>query len=300
MKLDPKHLAQLSVILELGTFQGAADRLGLTQPALSRNMRALEERLNAPLFTRDGRRSVPNALGEKFGSIGLTIRLAEESAAMLASQTNQGSVGELRIGAPPIVAGRFLTKPLARFIKDNPLSSVVLKTGLVEELRHMLERGQIDIVLGPQSLAEPSSDLQFLPLIDDRVGVMCRVGHPLSGGKIDVKALEAYPWVSHSKGSLLRQQTEAGLLASGLTQTQIAFETDSIRSVLEIIAETDLLAPMPRITTAPYLEGRLQFLAFDQPLFHRPVGVIRRNNGGFNQLEDRFIHILREESNQTS
>ena len=296
MKLDPKHLAQLSVILELGTFQAAADKLGLTQPALSRNMRALEDRLKAPLFTRDGRRSVPNTLGKKFGSIGLSIRIAEENAANLASQTNQGSIGELRIGAPPIVAGRFLTKPLASFIKENPLSSVMLKTGLVEELRTMLERGQIDIVLGPQSLADPQSDLQFLPLIDDRVGVMCRIGHPLGGHKIGAKALEAYRWVSHSKGSLLRQQTEAGLMASGLKQTQVAFETDSIRSVLEIVAETDLLAPMPRITTAPYLEDRLQFLNFDQPLFHRPVGIIRRKASDLNQMEQRFLKILEDRS----
>ena len=44
MKIDSRHLAQLSFIVEAGSFQGAADRLGLTQPALSRNMRTLEQR----------------------------------------------------------------------------------------------------------------------------------------------------------------------------------------------------------------------------------------------------------------
>ena len=293
MKLDPRHLVQLSVIIELGSFQAAADRLGLTQPAISRNMRALEERLTVPVFARDGRRSVPNALGQQLGQLGLSIRVAEENASNIAAQASQGAVGELGIGAPPIVAGRFLTRPLAKFIDQNPSSSVLLRTGLVEELRTMLVRGQVNMVLGPQSLAPLSSGLQFQPLIDDKVGIMCRCGHPLTGKKINVKDLERYQWVSHSRGSLLRQQTETGLLASGLKQTQVAFETDSIRSVLEIVAETQLLAPMPRLSTQPYLENRLEFLDFDHPMFNRPMGVIQRHDTSVIQIEQRFIDLLR-------
>ena len=99
MKLDPKHLAQLSVVVEAGSFQSAADRLGLTQPALSRNMKTLEARLGAPLFRRTGRRSIPNSLGMRLARNGLAIRLAEEQAGIVADQSVQGSVGELRIGA---------------------------------------------------------------------------------------------------------------------------------------------------------------------------------------------------------
>ena len=94
MKLDPKHLAQLSVIVEAGSYQTAADRLGLTQPALSRNMKALEGRLGATLFNRDGRKSVPNALGLRLARNGKSIRLAEEQASILAEQSAQGAVGD--------------------------------------------------------------------------------------------------------------------------------------------------------------------------------------------------------------
>ena len=157
MKLDPKHLAQLSVIVEAGSFQTAADRLGLTQPALSRNMKALETRLGATLFNRDGRKSVPNALGLRLARNGQVIRLAEEQASVLADQSSQGAVGELRVGAPPIVAGRFLSSAMARFIRENPSCVVEMRTGLVHELRTMLERGQVDVVLGPQSLVDTSA-----------------------------------------------------------------------------------------------------------------------------------------------
>lgn len=293
MKLDPKHLAQLSVIVEAGSFQSAADRLGLTQPALSRNMSTLEARMGTTLFKRDGRRSVPNTLGLRLARNGLAIRLAEEEASVVAEKSAKGSAGELRIGAPPIVAGRFITDALSTFITENPDCQVELRTGLVHELRAMLERGQIDVVLGPRSLADPSEGLEFSPLIDDRVGILCRVGHKLTdSATITPSHLEEQAWLAHSRGSLLRQQTEAAMLASGIKAMQIVCETDSIRSVLEIVANTELITTMPMATTLPYLEDRLTFLEFDHPQFRRPLGAIRRRDTPTNRVEDRFLRMI--------
>ncbi len=293
MKLDPKHLVQLSVVVEVGSFQAAADRLALTQPALSRNMKTLEARLGTSLFNRDGRKSVPNALGVRLARNGQAIRLAEEQASVMAEQSAQGALGELRIGAPPIVAGRFLSSAMARFIRENPNCVVEMRTGLVHELRTMLERGQVDVVLGPQSLAESSDGLDFQPLIDDRVGIMCRKGHPLTLRKqILPSDLEAQVWLAHSRGSLLRQQTEAAMIASGVNSMHIVCETDSIRSVLEIISETDLITTMPRVTTASYLEEKLVFLDFDQAQFHRPLGAIKRAKSPTNSIATRFLATL--------
>ncbi|MDP5218487.1 LysR family transcriptional regulator [Ruegeria sp. 2205SS24-7] len=295
MKLDPKHLAQLSVIVEAGSYQSAASRLGTTQPALSRNMKALEDRLGTPLFQKVGRRSIPNNLALRLARNGLAIRLAEEQAGVLADQSANGSIGELRIGAPPIVSGRFLSNALTQFIKTNPNCSVEIRTGLVHELRTLLERGEVDLVFGPESLAEPVDGLEFEELIDDGVGVMCRIGHPLTALKrVMASDLEAQIWLAHSRGSLLRQQTEAAMIASGVRSMRIGCETDSIRSVLEIVSETDLITTMPRATTAPYLEDRLLFLNFDHQQFHRPLGVIRRVGISASRIEDRFLHTLKK------
>ncbi len=295
MKLDPKHLAQLSVIVEAGSFQSAADRLDTTQPALSRNMKALEARLGAPLFQREGRRSVPTSLGKRLARNGQAIRLAEEQAGVVARQAARGATGELRIGAPPIVSGRFLTRTLAAFIQSNPHCSVEIRTGLVHELRALLERSEIDLVFGPSILADPVDGLDFVELIDDRVGVLCRAGHPLTRREtILASDLEAASWLAHSRGSLLRQQTESAMSASGVRSMQIGCETDSIRSVLEIVAETDLITTMPRATTAPYLQDTLVFLSFDHPQFSRPLGVIRRRQATPNSAESNFVTQLQQ------
>lgn len=293
MNLDPRHLAQLSIIVEAGSFQTAADRLALTQPALSRNMRTLEARLGAPIFLREGRRSVPTDLGMKLARTGLSVRIAEEQASMAATQAAAGSTGELRIGAPPIVSGRFLTDTLSEFIVTNPNCVVEVRTGLVHELRSMLERGQIDIVFGPQSAADPVAGLEFTPLIDDHVAIVCRVDHPLARtGKIMASDLMAQRWLAHSRGSLLRQQTEAAMIASGVHNIQIACETDSIRAALEIVAATDLISTMPVETTSSYLEDRLVFLDFDHPQFHRPLGAIQRGNVQASPVVASFMSAL--------
>ena len=295
MKVDPRHLSQLSTIVESGSFQLAADQLGLTQPALSRNMRLLEERVGMTLFQRDGRRSVPNALGLRLARSGLSIRIAQEQAAVAADQFSRGVVGELCIGAPPIVAGRFLTGSIVDFMNDNPSCSIELRTGLVHELRTMLTRMQIDMVLGPESLADNNSDLVFEHLIDDRVGILCRAGHPLTKKHtVAPEDLESQMWVAHSKASLLRQQTEAAMVASGVHAIQIGLETDSIRTVLEVVARTELITTMPRASTGPYLGEQLVFLNFDHPQFERPLGVIKRKDTVASDIEERFLGLLIE------
>ncbi|WP_299723419.1 LysR family transcriptional regulator [uncultured Tateyamaria sp.] len=294
MKLDPRHLAQLSLIVETGSFQGAADRLALTQPALSRNMRALEDRLGAPIFVRDGRRSVPNDLGLHLARNGLAIRVAEEQAENLASLAAGGSAGQLRIGAPPIVSGRFLTDTLSDFLTMHPKCVVELRTGLVNELRSMLERGQVDMVFGPQSAADPVAELDFVPLIDDRVAIICRADHPLTRAvPLKPSDLMQHRWLAHSRGSLLRQQTEAAMIASGVHHMRIACETDSIRSALEIVASTDLISTMPVATTGPYLEDKLVFLQYENSQFHRPLGAIQRANMPTNPVVKTFLALLK-------
>ena len=293
MNIDPRHLAQLSMIVESGSFQIAADRLGLSQPALSRNIRAMETRIGAPVFNRSARKAVPTDLGLRLAQNGLAIRLAEEQAAKYSALVSTGAAGELRIGAPPIIAGHFLTHRISQFVSQRPDCKTELRVGLVHELRMMLERAQIDLVVGPQGLSNSVTESEFIPLVDDRVGILCRSGHPLLKKKqLLASDFEAHAWVAHSRGSMLRRQTEGALIAMGLKEIRITVETDSIQSVLEIVASTDLITTMPRETTQPYLTDGLGFVDFDHDQFHRPIGVIRRKAAPQNRIIDAFIQLL--------
>lgn len=258
-------------------------------------MKALEARLGAPLFKKEGRRSIPTNLGRRLARNGLTIRLAEEQANAYARRSAVGGVGELRLGVVPIVAGRFLTPILSEFVTENPECSIELRVGLVHELRAMLERDEIDMVLGPASLCDGVSSLECVELADDRVGILCRSEHFLTTpGHLSIEALRDATWLMHSRGSLLRQQTEAALQSMGVSNIRIGFETDSVTSVFELVAVTDLVSTMPKVTAAPYLGDRLVFLPMDNPLFSRPLGAIRLAGAAPNLLVDGFVRRVRQ------
>lgn len=256
-------------------------------------MSVLENRLGSAVFRRSGRRAFPTELGRRLARAGLSIRIAQESAAIVGDLAASGSAGELRLGAPPIVAGRFITEVLSGFIKANPECWVELRVGIVHELRTMLERGQIDVIVGPQRLAEAASELHFTEIVDDSVGIICSTDHPLTKrGDISPVELSQQMWVAHSRGSTLRQQTENALMAMGLGEIKIGFETDSIASVLEIVGMTDLISTMPRLSTQPYLEDRLSFLDVDHIQFKRPLGLIRRKDMAESIVQKRFLEAL--------
>lgn len=296
MKTDPRHLVQLSMIVEAGSFQTAADRLGMTQPSLSRNIKLLESRIGARVFDRSTRRAVPTALGLRLAQHGLTIRVAEEQASAYSALTATGIAGELKVGAPPIIADHFLSQRVAKFVREYPDAHVELHVGLVHELRSKLERGQIDLVVGPRNLAEHVTELSFEPLVEERIGIICRLGHSLLAYKrIGARELERQHWIAHSRGSTLRLQTEGALVAMGLEKIHIAVETDSIGSVLEIVETTDLISTMPREATKSLLRDKLTFLDADHPQFSRAMGIIERTNAPSNNVRRNFVGILRED-----
>ena len=295
MRIDPRHLVQLSMIIEAGSFQTAAERLGMTQPALSRNIRVLEGRIGSSVFDRRARKAVPTEIGLRLAEHGLTVRIAEEQAEAYSTKAASGSAGGLRVGAPPSIAGHFLTHRLPQFVRDNPDCHVEVRVGLVHELRSMLERSQIDIILGPRNLSEGVADLSFELLVDERIGIICRSDHPLTRlGKVGAHDLALQKWVAHSRGSTLRLQTEAALVAMGLSRVHVTVETDSIRSVLEIVEFTDLITTMPRETTQTYLRENLTFLDVDHPQFSRPVGIIKRANAPANAVVSKFVKLLKQ------
>lgn len=295
MQIDPRHLVQLSMIIEAGSFQTAAERLGMTQPALSRNIRVLERRIGSEVFDRRARKAVPTQVGLRLAEHGLTIRIAEDQATAYSKQAASGSAGELRVGAPPIIAGHFLTHRLSKFVRANPDCHVEVRVGLVHELRAMLERSQIDIIVGPRNLAEGVADLSFELLVDERIGIICRADHPLTRlKKVRPSDLGQQKWIAHSRGSTLRLQTEAALVAMGVDRVHVTVETDSIRSVLEIVEFTDLISTMPRETTQIYLRKNLTFLSTDHAQFSRPIGLIKRVNAPANAVVMKFSNLLKQ------
>jgi len=199
MIIDPRHLEQLAVIVDAGTLQTAADKIGTSQPALSRMIRTLESRVGAALFERDRRPLRPTPLGRELANQGRAILVARERAVELVDHGRRGFVGVLKIGAPPFLCERLVSEAISDFLAARPAIRVDLVPDYFPGLHERLFQNQIDMIVGPAKSADPSySELLLEPLFEDRNVIVGREGHPLLAGEITNRELEGVTWVGHS------------------------------------------------------------------------------------------------------
>ncbi len=296
MKIDPRHLVQLAAIVETGSFQAAAKQLGLTQPAISRNIKTLETRLGSALFDRGGRNAKATELGLKLARQGMIIQSAEAAAGLYADLSYKGETGTLLIGAPPTLASYLLPGIFGQFLTEHTEIKAELRVGLIHELRALLIQGRINAVIGPVRLADQADNLVAHDLIEDRVGILCRTGHPLTKvPKITAQTLETQRWAAHSRGSYLRYQTDQALAAIGVRELNITIETDSVEVAFDIVRQSEIVTTMPRLPSQPQLQaGDLTFLEIENPLFERTIGYIHRRSSDLSRAEEKFIQFVKQ------
>lgn len=294
MILDPRHLVQLATIVELGTFQAAADALGVTQPALTRTIQILEERVGSALFDRTTRRAVPTTVGLELAAVGQSIRSATLRARDISQSFSRGQAGRLRIGATPLVAGLFLAPVISRFLAANDNVSISLSMGLVEELTEKIHKGDIDLIIGPIGLFERSDELIYETLFDDEIGFFCRTEHPLARRKtIRAAELSKVRWVMPPPGSLFRFQTDSALEELGVEQVRVALDTQSIEASVEIVRTTDFLTPLSVLMISSRHIVGLKRLPVRSDRLRRPLGAVSRKSA-LQPLVRVFINAIME------
>ena len=158
-------------------------------------------------------------------------------------------------------------------------------------------QGRINAVIGPVRLADSADELVVHDLIDDRVGILCRTGHPImKNNQITPQALEALRWAAHSRGSSLRFQTDQALAAIGVRELNIAIETDSVEVAFDIVRRSDIVTTMPKLPSQPQIQtGDLNFLELDNPLFKRTIGYIHRKSSDLSHAEQNFLKFVKQQ-----
>lgn len=153
--MELRHLRYFVAVAEAGAFSRAATRLGITQPALSRQVRDLEVELGVRLFERAGRRVLLTSDGEGLLRRGRDILTAAAELGEHAQAIRGGQAGLLRVGASPQAIQSFLAPFLAQYLKSRPQ----IEVHLIEEgglrLPALVERGDAHLAFGVLRGGEP-------------------------------------------------------------------------------------------------------------------------------------------------
>ena len=175
--MDFRHLRYFQAVAEELNFSKAAQRLHIAQPALSRAVQELEDRLGVVLLDRNRRSVALTAAGQVLlNETGLLLQRFEESIRKV-QRTAAGEEGELRLGfiGPPTQS--FLGRVLQEFRRRHPCVSVALEERTPERVWEMVVRGRLDIGLTRPVLASRALGLQTLLLRKERLCAVFPTGH---------------------------------------------------------------------------------------------------------------------------
>ena len=223
MKL--RHIACFLEVAARAGFGRAAEGLHLTQPAVSRAIRELEDILGAPLFERGRGGAVLTAQGEAFRAhAGAAYAELGRGVDTIAKAREGGFV--LAVGVLPTVAARVMPRAVLRAKEDGLTATVRIEAGPNEWLLERLKQGRLDLMVG--RLAEPQAmiGLSFEHLYSEEVVAVARPGHPAANGRpARLSDLARLTLLIPTAGSIIRPEVDRLFLAEGMAKPQDVIET---------------------------------------------------------------------------
>jgi DNA-binding transcriptional LysR family regulator len=213
--MDTRQLAAFCAVVERRSFSQAAEQLGVTQPAVSLQVRALEKRLGAQLLDRSGRRVEPTEAGRRlYRGAQRLLTLEAQVLDDLAAEAEGELSGSLTIGASTGPAAIVVPQLLCEFQHDNPKVRVAFE---VHDTRTVVELvAERRLELGIVGAAPRHRGVRYEPFAYDEVVLVCPPGHRFAGRDLDAHELASEALVVMQEGAGVRRIVEDELRRLGL------------------------------------------------------------------------------------
>lgn len=267
------QLRAFLALAEAGSFVMAARVTGLSQPAVHRSVRDLEQVTGAALVERRGRGVALTGPGRRLAR-GIRLAAGEIAAAIAETRPGEGS-GLITIGAMPLSRASLVPRAVARLVAEHPGLTVSIVEGSWRELVEPLRDGVIDLMVGALR-PETDDDLRQVPLHDDRPVVVAGARHPLAGvAEVTPQALAAFPWIVGHEGSPLRGQWNA--LFANCPTPRRPVECSSVMVLRGLLTEGEFLTLLsPEQVALEIANGILAQVGAPLTASIRTIGITTR------------------------
>jgi DNA-binding transcriptional LysR family regulator len=215
MLMDTRQLAAFCAVVERKSFSQAAERLGVTQPAVSLQVRSLEERLGQQLLDRSGRTVEPTEAGRRLYRGAQRMLHVEGQLLEDVAGANEGPLtGTLALGASTGPGAHLVPLLLCEFQSAHPELRVALS---IWDTQAVIERvAAREVELGVVGALRRQRALVFEPLATDEIVLAVPPGNPAAGGRISLRALRDETLIVMQEGAGVRQVVEEELRRAGL------------------------------------------------------------------------------------
>ena len=235
--MDTRQLAAFCEVVERKSFSQAAERLGVTQPAVSLQIRSLERRLGKQLLDRSGRRVEPTEAGRRlYRSAQRLLALEEQLLQEVAADGDDELRGTLEIGSSTGPGGTVVPLLLAEFQRRHAALAVSLSIFDTHTVVDLVARR--DLELGVVGAARRQRSVAFEPLFRDEVVLACPPGHAFAGRTVSLDELRRESLVVMQEGAGVRQVIEEELRRAGtrLRDLDVRLELGLQESVKSAVA----------------------------------------------------------------
>ena len=290
--MELRHLQYLLTVAEEGSFTRAARKLFVSQPALSQQIRQLEEELGSTLLDRVGRGVRLTAAGEIFIQHARRV-FTELDEARVALQELEGlERGSLAVGVVQTINSYLIPPVVGQFSSTYPAVSLLVEELTSDEIESGLEAGQLQVGV---SFVPPGNDrLDWEALFEEELVLVVAKTHPIAArSEIRVADLNGFPLMMLSKSYATRRLWDAATQQAGI-QPRLVAEMNNIGAILRAIEPTPAGTILPRLALAYGQTQNLVAVNLREPTPTRTVGLLWRRNSYQRAATRVFSNLIRE------
>lgn len=291
MQLSLYRLWIFAQVVESGGFSAAAEKLFMSQPSVSNQVRQLESGLKTTLIDRSGARIKPTAEGEVLMEYAQRLFVLADEAVAAVAQVSGLETGRVAVGGTSTAGTYLLPAVVARFKEEHPGVEFDIFVGNAADVSRALLAGEIGlaVMLGKPAAGQLISE----KLLTERLVLVAAAGHRLAGAQVTPADLAGERFLLREKGSATRARQDETLEAWGLTDADHAdvWDLEAIKQAVMAGLGVSLISEHAIVTE---LEARrLEVLEIDPAAGRRPVVVATRRDRLLSPAEKAFLGVLR-------
>src|SRR6266571_2339734 len=289
--LDIRHLRYFLAVAEAGNFSRAADRLGISQPSVSQQMRDLEAGLRVPLFQRRGKRILLTPRGLIFQEHARALlHQLENFLQELNSEPGQLR-GELHLGVIPVLNVPLVPHLLGLFAADHPAISITVEEISSTEIETALEEGRMDVGLG--FLTRHSPNLRYERLCTDEFALIVSEAHPWWNRRlIRFSELHQQRLLQLPDSFVMRRMIDE-ISRNHQVRPRTVAEINAIGTLLRLLGPLEAAALMPKIALRGTEGLKLKAIRLQGRNLALEIGLLRLIDSGANNAVDEFTKMAR-------
>jgi len=281
-----------------GSLGAAANALNMTQPAVTRMLKRIEESYGVPLFDRTTRGVVPTVYGEALLPYAKLIVSEIGNADDVIRQMRGASRGVVRIGGVGSVVGGYVMAAVSMMRRDHPEVQFQIVDDLEDRVLEALKSGDIDIAISPEPYVDDEITLATPEAMHDLVAVFCRAGHPvLANSQVSLEEAARQDWVLPPRNTPAVREWHRRFSSRSIEPKPPAVVSRSIQVVKSAVLSDGLLCWMPLPLMLTDIErGDIARISAPELEWRRTFRIYRRKKGLLTPSAAILVDCLRRVS----